>query len=268
MAYTMGTLELHRPMLHGCLNPQEKEAQQIMNIMVHSMLDTVSQDGETLYYSVPANAINAETDAEYHSKILEAIFKAFKDQSGKTVKACPINEGLALVYAELEQKAFTGIGVSFGAGMVNLCFSMYAAPVFQFSLVNSGDWIDKQAAKVTGETAIYINQEKLKTDLTIETPESLVQRAIKAQYEIMIQKTVNGIKKGLEDLGSNVRTNQPIDMVIAGGTSMPIGFDKLFADIVQKTKLPIQVGQIIRPQEPLYSVARGCLIAAEAADKG
>jgi len=267
MAYTMSQLELRRPMSQGCLNPKEKNAQQIMSIMMYGLLGDTVQDGETLYYSVPANAINEETDADYHSKVLEAIFKGYKDKNGNKVKAYPINEGLALVYAELADKAFTGIGISFGAGMVNLCYSIYGAPVFDFALVNSGDWIDKMAAKATGETPAFINQEKLKTDLLVD-PDSLVQRAIKSQYEIMMQKTVSGIKKGLESMGNKVHATQAVDIVVAGGSSLPNGFDVLFTDVVQKANLPIQVGKIIRPADPLYSVARGCLVAAEAADKG
>ena len=265
MAYAIDKLELKRPMKDGCLNPKERSAQQMMNKMVHGMIEKCSS-GETLYFSKPANAINEETDADYHAKVLESIFKAFKDPSGNSVKAHPINEGLALVYAELAAKQWTGCGVSFGAGMVNVCFSIYGSPIFEFSLVNSGDWIDKMAAKATGESATYINKEKLKLDLTIESTE-LVQRAIKAQYEIMVQKTITGIKKGLEQSENKIRADNPIDIVIAGGTSCPNGFDVLFRNTIAGAGLPLPIGSIIRPQDPLHSVARGCLLAAEAADQ-
>jgi hypothetical protein len=262
MAYAMG-IDLKRPMEQGCLNPRERQAQQILSIMIHSLLDEVSP-GETLYYSSPANAVNQETDAEYHSKVLEAMFKGFASAKGNTVKAFPVNEGLALVYAELQDKNFTGMGVSFGAGMVNICFSMFGNPIFKFSLVNSGDWIDKMAAKATGETAAFINKEKTKIDFSKDTG-SMVERAIKMQYEIMLQKTVMGIKQGLEQTSSKFRSDTPIDIVVAGGTSLPPGFTELFANTLQKAALPLKIGSIIRPTLPLYSVARGCLVAAEAA---
>jgi len=267
IAYTMNNVELKRPMSAGCLNPKEKYAQQIMSIMMHSLVGDIKEDG-VLYYSVPANAINEETDADYHSKILEAIFRAYKSETGNSVDAHPINEALALVYAELADKAYTGIGISFGAGMINLCFAMYGNPVFQFSIVNSGDWIDKMAAKATGETPTFINKEKLQLDLA-ETSDSLVQRAIKAQYELMMQRTVKEIKRGIEGAGNKARNKDkdgkdiPIDIIIAGGTSLPNGFDTMFSDIVAKSNLPIALGNIIRPKDPLYSVARGCLVAAE-----
>jgi actin-like ATPase involved in cell morphogenesis len=264
MAYTMSQIELKRPMIHGCVNPKEKDAFQIMSIMIHSLINGVQKDGETLYYCVPANAVNQETDADYHQRILEAIFKAYKSETGYRVNAQPINEALALVYAELGKKAFTGVGISCGGGMINVCYAMYGNPVFAFSIVNSGDWIDRQAAKATGETVAFINIEKTKIDLT-KPATSLVERAIQTQYRLMIEHTVSGIKKGFADVSKTVRTDAPVDIVIAGGTSSPNGFKEMFKEVMEQTKLPIKIGEIIKPDDPLYSVARGCLIAAEAA---
>ena len=263
MAYTMTNIELKRPMKDGCVNPKQQDAFQIMNIMIHSLLDDVSKDGEVLYYSVPANAINEETDADYHRKLLEAIFVAYESSEGHKVDARPINEGMTLVYSELADKMFTGIGISCGAGMVNVAFSLFGAEVFSFALVNSGDWIDKQAAKATGETIAFINREKEKIDLNKE-PTNLVERAIKTQYELMIERTVAGIKKGLEENKENqARLEHPIDVVVAGGTSSPPGFDKLFDKLLHTANIDANLGKVIRPEKPLYSVARGCLIAAE-----
>lgn len=265
MAYTMNQLELKRPMKDGCLNPKERHAQQIMNVMCHSLIGEIENDGEKLYYSVPANAINKETDADYHEKILQAMFNAYKSEKGYKVDAHPINEALALVYAELGNKNWTGLGISCGAGMINICYAIYGAPVFQFSLVNSGDWIDKMASKAIGEeTTTYVNKEKMKADLTIDNPDTLVQRAIKSQYEIMIQNTVQGIKKGIDSAGTKARSEHPIDIIVAGGTSMPVGFDVLFAKILDQAKITnLKISEVKKPKDALYSVAKGCLIAAE-----
>ena len=79
----------------------------------------------------------------------------------------------------------------------------------------------------------------------------------------MIEKTVTGIKKGLMTEHKKARPDGPVDIVIAGGSSSPIGFDVLFEKIVRESDLPIQIDKIVRPADPLLSVARGCLIAAE-----
>jgi len=262
MAHSINTLQLRRPMKDGCLNPKERRAQEIMSDMIYGMLDDVGPK-DTLFYSVPANAINQETDADYHSMILKRVFEGMEDDQGRlNLNLFEINEGLALVYAELEEKKWTGIGISCGAGMVNVCMAMYAAPLFKFSLVNSGDWIDKQASRAIGEeTTSYVNREKEKIDLSVDSPE-YVHRAIKGQYEIMIHKTVQGIKKGLEQAQQRA-PDEPIDIVVSGGTSSPKGFPQMFKKELEAAKLPIKIGSIVRPKDPLYSVARGCLIAAE-----
>lgn len=265
MAYTLNGIEVKRPMSDGCVNPKEKDAFEIMKHMMHNLLEDVDTDKEILYYSVPANAINEQTDADYHSKVLKAIFDSYQSDKKLKVDARPLNEGLALVYAELAKKAFTGIGISFGAGMVNLCFAIFGAPVFEFAIVNSGDWIDKMSAKALGETVAFVNKEKTKIDLG-KTPTTGIEMAISTQYKIMIEKTVSEIRKGIINAGNKARTEKPIDIVIAGGTSSPPGFDKLFKEVIMAANLPIQIGSVIRPADPLYSVSRGCLIAAENAE--
>lgn len=263
IASTLPTIELKRPMKDGCVNPKEKDSFQIMNIMMHSLIGE-AKSGDIIYYSIPANAVNEETDADYHNKILEAIFKAYKDENGFGIVAKPINEALALVYSELAHKMYTGVACSFGAGMVNICFAIYGKDMFTFSIVNSGDWIDKQAAKATGESIAFINKEKTKIDLDKE-PTTLVERAIITQYKLMIEKTVAAIKHGLENNSDKkAKLDAPIDVVIAGGTSSPNGFEKFFAKVLKEANLPMQIGEIIKPKDPLYSVGRGCLIAAEA----
>ena len=266
IACDMPQTELHRPMKDGCLNPSERSAHQLLAIMIHSILDDIKVDNETLYYCVPANAINGNTNTEFHIKVLESIFRGFKDKDGKHVNANPINEGLALVYAELGHKHWSGMGLSFGAGMVNVCYAKFGNPLFAFSL-DSGDWIDQMVATATNMPVAYVNREKEKTDLNVEVPDQFVQRVIKAEYEIMMQKTASGIKKGLEKVMGTMPL-ETVDIVIAGGSSIPPGFDNMFTEVLKKTQLPIPMGEIIRTKDPLYSVARGCLIAAEAADKG
>ena len=264
MAYTLQTLELKRPMKDGCVNPKERDAFQIMSIMAHSLIDPVEKDGDALYYSVPANAINSETDADYHSKVLESIFKSYESDERHKVAPKAINEALAVVYAELSKKAFTGVGLSFGAGMINVCYAMYGNPIFQFAIVNSGDWIDKQAAKATSESTTFINKEKTKIDLLAQ-PQNLVERAIQTQYRLMIEKTVNGIKEGLAAAKQSVKSEYPVDFVVAGGTSLVKGFTEVFSETLKQASLTIPVGDVIQPAEPLYCVAKGCLLAAEAA---
>jgi activator of 2-hydroxyglutaryl-CoA dehydratase len=97
-------------------------------------------------------------------------------------------------------------------------------------------------------------------------PKTLIERAIITQYRLMIEKTIQGIKEGLASAKQAVKSEHPVDFVVAGGTSMATGFVDIFAETLKQANLSIPVGEVIRPAEPLYTVAKGTLIAAEAAD--
>ena len=53
-----------------------------------------------------------------------------------------INEGLAVVFSELEDENFTGIGISCGGGMCNVALAYLSIPSIMFSIPKGGDFID------------------------------------------------------------------------------------------------------------------------------
>ena len=57
-----------------------------------------------------------------------------------------INEGLAVIYSELESTNYTGIGISCGGGLCNVCVAYLSVPVMSFSIPKAGDYIDNSAA--------------------------------------------------------------------------------------------------------------------------
>ena len=59
-------------------------------------------------------------------------------------EATSINEGLAVVYGELEDSNYTGIGISCGGGLCNVCLAYLSVPVLSFSIPKAGDYIDYQ----------------------------------------------------------------------------------------------------------------------------
>jgi len=45
-----------------------------------------------------------------------------------------INEGLAVVFSELEKENFSGIGISFGGGLTNVSLAYLSVPAFSFAI--------------------------------------------------------------------------------------------------------------------------------------
>jgi hypothetical protein len=261
IAYSFPNTKVRRPMKDGCLNPQEKDAFSILKTIIHSLLGEVEKDNDIVYFSVPANAVNEKTNAQFHEDVLKSILKSY-NVNGKKIQAYPINEGLAVIFAELKSKNYTGCGISWGGGQINFCYSVLSIPVFKMSLVNSGDWLDENAAIACGESASFINREKTKIDLS-KTPTTIVERAIYGHYRMLITNTFREIKQQIIKAGNAVRSETPLDIIIAGGTASPNGFVELVKETIEELKYPIPIGAITKPKDHLYSVAKGALIAAE-----
>ena len=103
-----------RPMKTGILSPEEKEAVPIIKLIVEKVLGEPNYENEVVCISSPANPIDSDIETTYHSKTMEALVKKLG------YNPFTIDEGLAIIYSELADNSFTGIGISFGAGMTNV----------------------------------------------------------------------------------------------------------------------------------------------------
>ena len=106
--------------------------------------------GRRLCFSVPAAPLGATDEVNEH----EAALKGHVSKLG--YDAHPISEGLAVVYGELEASNYTGIGISCGGGLCNVCLAYLSVPVFSFSIPKAGDFIDSSASQLRGEPATRI----------------------------------------------------------------------------------------------------------------
>lgn len=265
---------LQRPMQDGVISGEEDEAMEIMAIIIHSIIGKLNDDA-ILYYCIPAGALNADTNVEFHDKIIEMIISQLDGEC--TINPYAINEARSLVIGQIEDK--TGIGISCGAGMVNVCYCLYGIEIFKFSLVGSGDQVDTESAKRFGydpnnpsgdykETPTSIckrkeNKLKDKPFSLNECPKDSVGRSIWINYGILIESVIKGIIDGFKNNEEKARIDRPLPIVVAGGTSSPDGFIEYFKEIWSKMKVPFEIGEIERAEKPLYAVAEGCLIASQ-----
>src|SRR6266851_1046556 len=159
-------VETRRTMSRGVLNPAEPDSLSMIRKIVESLLDP-SKDRQKLCFTVPAAPLGAEENLTYH----EATIRQILVELGYEVKS--INEGLAVVYSELESSNYTGIGVSCGGGLCNVCLAYLSVPVLSFSIPKAGDYIDSNTATVTGERANRVRIEKIfrKAELPITATE-------------------------------------------------------------------------------------------------
>jgi hypothetical protein len=250
-------IETRRPMMAGTLNPEEEQSMSVMEAIIQQLLKH-SGKGESLRFSVPGPGRDgsAAADLVYH----EAMLKKLLDTKGFNSKG--VNEGLAVVFAELEKENFSGIGISCGGGMCNVALAFMSIPVMTFSINKAGDYIDRSVASVTGEGATRIRLIKEESLDLSRAPEDKFESALHIYYDDVILSLVESLRNALADAKNMPGSEKPVPIVLSGGTAMPKGFLEKFQKAVERDKFPLAISEIRMAKDPLTATARGCLIAA------
>ncbi len=177
-------------------------------------------------------------------------------------RAKSITEGMAVVLSELANDNFTGIGISMGAGMCNICFSFLSVPVMISSISRGGDDIDKSVARVMHETVNRVRVIKEESLDFTKTPKSNLENALIIYYEDLIMTLLNHLT-GILSLAEKLpRLNQAIPIVLAGGTCLPNGFKVKFEQLLKEVKMPIAISSVRLARDPLRATAMGALVSA------
>jgi nucleoid DNA-binding protein len=248
--------EVRRPMLQGTLNPAEEYSLPIIQSILQQLVKKTKK-GETLRFSVPGPLRDGgSSDLVYH----EGMLKRLLGEMGYDARA--INEGLAIVFAELEDENFSGIGISCGGGMCNVCLAFMSVPVITFSIGKAGDYIDRSVASVTGEVPNRIRVIKEAGFDLAASPKNKYESALQIYYDEVIHSLVGSLHAALAETKNLPRIDKPIPIVLSGGTSMPQGFLDRFVSVLKQDDFPLEVSEVRKAGSPLTTTARGCLIAA------
>jgi hypothetical protein len=255
-----------RPLSVGVINPKERNAAPILKEMFRYCLGSYKKkEGETLVFSVPGPKIgDVGFNIEYHSMSIQSLAKSLG------LEPVPLNEAYAVIISELEKADnVTGLGFSFGAGLVNVAFVYKSMLMFEFSIDKSGDYIDRESSQACGVNESMLNHLKEnKLDLSKDeykvTPE---ERALMFTYRFVIKNAIKEVVRAFTET-SNVNVIESIPIVISGGTSMPKGFLELFENEWKAAKIPFEYSSIIPAKDKLTSVSRGCLLWANHIEKG
>ena len=251
--------ECLRPMSKGVLNPKQPVSNLMVSELVKAIAGRPTNEDDVLYYCVPAEPIDADYDVEYHKQILHGVFE---DLGYKNINV--MTEGLAIIYSELADTQYTGIGMSFGAGMCNIVYSFMGMPVFSFSLSRGGDWIDAHAAQHTDETHNVVTTIKERGDFSLYDSTNGIQKAISVYYESLLSYVVEQFKELYERTPKKQLPNVTMEMplVIAGGTSLVVGFVERLRELIDDD-FPVPISEIRHAQQPLFAVSNGLYQAAK-----
>ncbi|MBI5085186.1 MAG: hypothetical protein HZB13_11385 [Acidobacteria bacterium] len=249
--------EVRRPMTRGVLNASEPDGLPLIEELISSVIGADPDEGASVCFSVPAPTLGAEENLTYH----EATIRQILTQIGfRDVRS--INEGVAVVYSDLADTNYTGIGVSCGGGLCNVSLAYMSVPVLSFSVAKGGDFIDSSAAGVTGE---LVNRVRLLKEESFHFNghfSDKVQQALTVYYDDMIQSVVQGLRDAFSASRNVPKFGRPVPLVLSGGGVMPQGFRERFEKALNSTPLPVTVSEVRMARSPLETTARGALVAA------
>ncbi|MBF0319565.1 MAG: hypothetical protein HQL01_07170 [Nitrospirae bacterium] len=247
-----------RSMEKGILSSREDEGVIVIQSIINTLIQKPKKFGEIICFSVPGQPIERDVYVTGH----ESIIKMYLETLGYT--PISINEGLAVVMSELSDDNFTGIGVSMGGGMCNICLSYLSVPVVTYSIQKGGDYIDEMVSREVGDPATkvkVIKEESL--DLSI-LPKNKVELSLHLYYNALINHLVRSIQDVITSSEHLPKITEPIPIVLSGGTSVPKGCKEKFEKALNAVRLPIEISSVRIAREPLNTTAKGALVMAMA----
>ena len=260
--------ELKRPMQSGLLNPKERDALPVLNAIIGELLGK-SKGKETCVYCIPAKPIDQVREVSYHEDVLKQIIETY----GYDVKV--IEESVALAYEGLVDNELTGIAISMGAGMCNICVMYQGMSSLSFSVARGGDWVDANVAADCGVTpakVISIKENSQNLDLTKSAINDIYQEgsdeyniinAIRSYYGALINYLLTNLAHQFNNAESVPNFPDSIPIVFGGGTSLVKGFLQVVGEQFNQDEFPIQISDIKLVEDAHTAVARGCLSEAE-----
>ncbi len=245
-----------RTMEKGVLSSREDEGITVLQAIISTLIKKPKNPGEIICFSTPGQPIDSPTSVVYH----ESILKMYLASVG--YNPISINEGLATVMSELAEDNFTGIGISMGGGMCNICLAYLSVPVITYSIQKGGDYIDQMVGSSVGEPATKIKTIKEGALSLAKTPKNRIETALHIYYDDLMHSLLHSLQDVLHSSDKIPKIAKPVPIVLAGGTVLPTGFKEHFEKTLKSVTLPIDVAEVRIAEDPLNTTAKGAMVMA------
>lgn len=250
-----------KPIESGLLNPKENESISVIRAIISRFLQGPQTKNEKICFSVPGEPLDKPASVVFHESIIRMHLKTLG------YSPISINEGLAVILSELSSNKFTGIGISMGGGMCNVCFAYLSVPVITYSIQKGGDYIDSMVGSSIGEPPTKVKEVKEQgLDLTVE-PKDRIEIGLHVFYDDLFSSLVKSLQRVLGSSDNIPRLSMAVPIVLSGGTVIPLGSKEKFEAALSTVRLPIRISDIIIAQKPLYATAKGALTMAMTEEK-
>ena len=186
-----------------------------------------------------------------------------------------IEESVALAYEGLVDNDLTGIAISMGAGMCNVCVMYQGMSSLSFSVARGGDWIDENVAADCGVTVakvIAVKENSSNLDLTKSAINDIYQEgsdeyniinAIRSYYGALVNYLLTNLAHQFNNTENVPNFPESIPVAFGGGTALVKGFMEVVNEQFNQDDFPIQIKEFTLVEDAHTAVARGCLSEAQ-----
>ncbi|HVJ67269.1 MAG TPA: hypothetical protein VM510_04755 [Caulifigura sp.] len=194
------------------------------------------------------------------------------------IAATRMHAGTASILAELGDRELTGVGVSLGATSTAFSIAKHGQPIVELTHDQGLDGVDEVVAKSRGKYLFdhegnrYLDvrsvarwRETCSVNLTSPTDDD--QELVRSLVREWLLASMSRFTQELEAARVLRSARGLTTMTITGGPSRMTGMDVLVADAVRRAQLPLKIDEIRTATTSDYTIARGCLIAAELEQK-
>src|SRR5579862_2891792 len=145
---------VRHPLKDNSDSGMEPDGALLVQDLLERILGHSQNPGEICVYSIPADPADGGRNFIYHRGVLEHALGAL----GYAPQ--PMIDSHVIIQDEFRLKEFTGIGMTCGAGMINLCVACKGVPALTLSTSRGGDWVDQNVARALGVSAMHVQAVK------------------------------------------------------------------------------------------------------------
>lgn len=257
------------PLLPGGRLPENDPlARQILASIVDSLLPESTEPHETCAVLLPQRSSGQSRGTtpewEFFSRVVR-----LRGYDPIAVDKCQ-----ALALAGLGHTAFTGVTLRVDSSSCGLAFVHSGRVAAEAVLPRGGDWIDEQLARKTDRVIWDMNgnsyvdlaateQWKRETAPDLHNPGDDDAQILAYSCHHLLRQLLSTLSMQLLDNVHVDTLRQSLTLVCCGELTQMAGFNPLLRELIDHCSLPVTITDIRVVDDPLYSIARGGLIAAE-----
>lgn len=254
-----GKVELRRPLQDGVLNKGEEKKMVVLAELIKSSIGEAPDDKSVVCTCVSSPSADGSVDSSFHKSRLTSMFErnGYKTKVIEEAFAIILSENPKAIDSEGKEASYSGIAFSFGSGRTNCVLAYKGIQIVGFSIAFGGDKIDKLVSDQTDTpiSQVIAKKEKALDFTNIDYDDDIVY-ALDVYYTEMIKNVLNIFSKKFNEIKGEFDS---LDVVIAGGTSMPKGFCNKFEEIIRGMKFPFTIKEVKHAENPRNAVVKGCL---------